>query len=340
MKASQRGARLGQALAGIALASGLSLFSTSAFAQKFCVFDPLGAQGDAFGVARDFQLAAKGWGVNIELKPYTNEGVAVDDLKAGQCDMAFMTGLRTRSFNQFAGTIDAVGGIETYVQMRKLLELLATPKVEKFMTNGLFEVVGVLPLGAGYPFVNDRSINTLAKAAGKKIAVMDWDKTQTILVQELGAQPVMSDITNYAGKFNNGAVDIIVAPIILYKPFELYKGLGSKGGIARFPVIQLTGQFVARKDKFPADFGARSREYMARQVDHAFAVIRQQEREVDTKHWMTVPVTDRSKYTDYMRSARISLTKQGFYDKRMISILKRIRCTTDPSDPECTSNEE
>lgn len=300
----------------------------------------MGTQGQVYAIAKDYQFVAKTWGITLELKAYTEERVAAEDFKAGQCDGVAITGLRARQFNKFSGSIDAVGAIPDYTIMRKIIELMAKPKLAPYMISGPYEIVGIVPIGAAYPFVNDRQINTLQKAAGKKIAVMDWDKTQAILVQQIGAQPVASDITNFAGKFNNGQVDIIVAPIILYQPLELYRGLGSKGAIARFPVIQLTGQVLIRHDKFPADFGQRAREYSLSQLNRAFGMIRNEERSVNPSHWMHVPLADRPGYTTLMRQARIQLTKDGFYDKRMMSILKRARCKQDPEEAECALTDE
>jgi hypothetical protein len=309
-------------------------------AQIFCVFDPMGTQGQVFAIAKDYQFTARTWGVNLELKAYTDEKIAAEDCKAGQCDGVAITGLRARQFNQFTGSIDAVGAIPDYTTLRKVIELMASPKLAKYMVNGPYEVVGIVPIGAAYPFVNDRRINTLDKAAGKKIAVMEWDKTQAILVQQIGAQPVASDITNFGGKFNNGQVDIIVAPIIVYQPLELYRGLGTKGGIARFPVAQLTGQILIRHEKFPAGFGQRGREFALEQIGRAFGMIRNEERAVKPAYWMHVPLSDRPGYTKLMRTARIQLTKDGFYDKRMMSVLKRFRCSQYPEDAECALTDE
>jgi hypothetical protein len=91
-----------------------------------------------------------------------------------------------------------------------------------------YEVVSIIPLGAVYPVVNDRRINTLAKAAGKRIAAFDWDKTQASLIKQIGARPVSADITNFAGKFNNGQVDIIAAPAMAVRPLELQKALAPR----------------------------------------------------------------------------------------------------------------
>ena len=318
----------------------LCLLPLSAAAQTFCVFDPEGAQGEGYSAARDYALEAKRWGVQLDLKVYTDEGVVVEDFKARQCDMMVVTGLRARQFNLFTGTIDSIGGLENYAELRKLMDVIGSQKLDPYMVSGPYEVTAIFPLGAGYAFVNDRQINKLTKAAGKKIGVLDWDKTQAMLVEAIGAQPVLSDLTNYGGRFNNGQVDIIVAPLIMFRPFELYKGLGTKGAIARFPILQLTAQVVAWHDRFPDDFGRQSRTYSSKQVDHAFAYIRQQEADVDPKYWMHVPLADRDGYTRLMREARLALVKNGYYDHRMLSILKRVRCASEPDDAECSQNDE
>lgn len=307
---------------------------------RFCVFDPLGEQGEFYAMVKDYEEVAEAWGVLLELHVYTDEGIAVEDFKTGQCDIVNVTGLRAREFNDFTGTIDSPGAIETYAEMHDLLSVMSSPSLAKYMVNGQYEVAGIFPLGAGYPFVNDRKINTLAKVAGKKIAVMDWDTTQAVLVQQLGAQPVLSDITNYGAKFNNGSVDVIIAPIILYKPFELYRGLGTHGGIVRRPVIQLTMQLLTRRNKFPPDFCQHSREYVASQQDRAFRLIRSLENQVDEHMWMYITTDERDSYYKLMREARVQLASQGFYDPRMLDILKRVRCRANPTDAECSQNEE
>ena len=324
------------------LATGLAalLLAGPVQAQNFCVFDPLGAQGDFYAMAKDYRVAAKRWGVDLVLKPYNDESIAVEDFKAGQCDLINMTGLRARQFNQFTGTIDSVGGIENYAQFHEVLNLMTSPKVAKYMSSGDYEVDGIFPIGAGYPFVNDRSITSLGKAAGKKVAVMDWDKTQAMLVELIGAQPVASDITNYGAKFNNGAVDIIIAPIVLYKPFELYRGLRHNGGIVRRAVIELSMQIVARRGRFPEDFGRNSREYTAGQVDRAFGTIHEMENQVDPHHWLYATTTSRDDYYKLMRDARMHLARDGFFDHRMLGILKRVRCKSDPGSAECALADE
>ncbi|MBP8852906.1 MAG: hypothetical protein KBG81_07750, partial [Moraxellaceae bacterium] len=74
--------RLVRALACVAW-----LLPAAASAQVLCVWDPMGAQGGGYNTMKDYVISARGWGpgVNITLKPYTDERVATEDFKAGQC---------------------------------------------------------------------------------------------------------------------------------------------------------------------------------------------------------------------------------------------------------------
>ena len=315
--------------------------ASSAQAQRFCVYDPVGANGPAYAMAKDYAVAAKGWGVSsLELKAYTDERVAAEDFKAGQCDQVAITGLRGRQFNSYIGSIDSIGSVPSYKHLRTVINALASPASEASMISGNYEVVGIVPLGAAYVFVRDRSINSIEKAAGKKIAVLDFDKSQAKLVQQLGAQPVSSDITNFTTKFNNGQVDIVAAPGIAYKPFEMYKGLSAGGAVYRFPLAQLTANMLIRSDKFPAGFGQKSRQYVLGQIDQAQRTIQQAEADIPAKYWLDLTPADKDKYTNMMREARVQLTKEGFYDPKMMSLLKKVRCKIDPSAAECADNVE
>lgn len=304
---------------------------------KTCIFDPGGSSGPGYLMAKDQALEMRKWGIDLQLQAYVDEKVAAENFKVGQCDAVNMSSLRARQFVKFAGSIDAIGGLMTYQQVGDLVQLLGKPAIAPLLIDGDYEVAGIVPLGAAYVMVNDRAINSVEKAAGKKVAVLDWDKSQAKLVQQMGAQPVASDISNFFGKFNNGQVDIIACPAIAYQPLELYKGIGDKGGIYRFPLVNVTGSFLIRRSKMPegVDVGKKMREYIAAQIPKAFAAIQQAEKDIPSDKWMELTPTEKDKYTKMMREARIMLTKDGTYDQRTMKILKRIRCTRDPSNYEC-----
>jgi hypothetical protein len=309
-------------------------------AHTACVFDLMGGMGDTFTLAKDFALQAQRAGVMLRLKPYTSEGVALDDFKAGQCDAVMMTNLRARQLNKFTGSVDALGAVPTQEELRSVIDLLMSPKSASRMVSGAYEVVAMIPLGAVYPFVDDRNINTLAKAAGKKIAVFDWDTTQARLVQRIGAQPVSADITNFAGKFNNGQVDIIAAPAIAFRPLELYRGLGTRGAIVNMPFMQITAVMVIRRDRFRDGDGQKLRDLADKMIDPAFAMIKKAEDDIPPQYWSRVPKVDIDGYFKLMREARVDLTKEGDYDPDMMHFLKRVRCRYNPDDAECILDDE
>ena len=321
-------------------AASVFTLSHTAQAQTVCVFDLLGTAGDTYTLMKDYALAAKGWGADVQLKAYTDERVAAEDFKAGKCDAVSLTGMRGRQFNTFTGSIDAIGAISSSKVAQSVMQLMASPKLASNMVNGNYEVSGVVPLGTAYLMVNDRSINTIAKAAGKKVAVLDYDKAQAKMVQQIGAQPVSADITNFGSKFNNGQVDIIGAPAMAFKPLELHKGLGSKGAIVRFPILQVTGNVIIRKDKFPAGFGQKSRDWVASQLPRMTSLISKTEAAIPAKYWMDIPANDKVGYVKLMRESRIALTKEGLYNKSMMSLLKRARCQVEPSSFECALKDE
>ena len=85
--------------------------------RKICVFDIVGNVGPVMGAMKDWQAAALGWDLEVELIPHTNEAIAAEDLKAGVCDAALITGIRGRNFNKYAGTIDSIGAIPSMEHM-------------------------------------------------------------------------------------------------------------------------------------------------------------------------------------------------------------------------------
>lgn len=335
-------------------ASLASLISTPVLAkQKACVFDIVGANGPAFAMAKDFVLAMQKVdpGIDIELKAYTDERVAAEDFRTGQCDAVAASSFRTKPYNLLTATVDALGATTvardgkidmeaSYEILHRAIKIFSSPAASSMMVQGQYEVAGIVPIGAAYPIVNDRAINSVEAAAGKRIAALDIDKVQTMTITRIGGQPVASDITNFATKFNNGNVDVIFAPALAYKPLELYKGIGTKGAISRMPVTFLTYQIIINKTKFPAGAGLKSRQYWLTQFEPTMKLIRKAEAELPAKVWMEIPPKDLTRYIQLLRDGRVEIAEEGLYDKRALKILKRIRCDLSPTDPECTSSAE
>lgn len=308
--------------------------------RSFCVFDPIGEKGPAYQGMLDYKAAALEWGAVLKLHVYTNEAVALADFKAGHCDAVGLTGTRIRPFNKFTASIEAVGAIDDYDQMRKLVGMLANPKASKYMIEGDYEVAGIMPAGAVYVFVRDKAINSVEAAAGKRLATIDYDVASVKVVNQIGATMVPVSIATFAPRFNNGYVDIAYAPAIAYEPFEMYKGMGEKGGILRFNLAQMNGQLILRKDRFPAGYAQKSREYAFNNFPKALEHILEAEKNIPKKYWIELPLEQREEYKAMLRQVRIELRDEGIYDAKMLKILFKLRCQTNPGHYECIEKRE
>ena len=315
-----------------------------------CFFDMQGKNGDFYSKAKDLALIAKRWNVIADIKVFTDERVAAENFKAGQCDAAGISTMRARQFNLFMGSIEAVGAITTYDQLRLLLRTLLDPKIVPLTITEPYQILGVLPVGGTYIHVRDRRINSVEKAAGKKIAVIDWDNSQAEIVNKIGAHPVPSNLSNFANKFNNGQVDIIVAPALVFRPFELNRGLGETGGIYRQPLTQMTASFVINRErlkkKLPdldeklAAFRVIADQFIDQILTQTYKWIDREEAAIPSKYWLTTDPENEQKYWNMLRDARVSMTKQGYYDPKMMALLKRVRCKTNPEQAECSQADE
>jgi len=305
--------------------------------KKMCVFDLLGANGSTFAQMKDYKIAALAWGVELELKPYTNERVAAEDFKSGLCNAVIFTGIRARQFNSFTGTMDAIGAMPSYAHLKSVITTISVKKAAKLMVSDPYEVVGIFPGGAAYMFVNDRSIDTVGELAGKRIAILDSDPAQVEMVTFVGASPVGTSIANMYSKFNNGSVDVTYGPGIVYEAMELYKGLEPNGGVIQFSLVQLTLQILTRKAEFPSDYGQKSREFVLGQFDQAIEIVKRYDSKIPAKLWISIPEKDKDGYQEVFRQSRLRLREKGIYNAKMLKLMRMLRCKKQPQQSECTA---
>jgi Family of unknown function (DUF6091) len=325
--------------------------SAACAGQTVCVFDPIGTRGDAHRALEDYRIHMARFGAELVIKTYTDESVAVADFKASQCDAVMATALRTRQFNATTAALDSPGASSILRQgridmnasfdvVRRFIVAMSSPKASALTRVGAYEVSGILPLGAAYAFVNDRAISTLQAAAGKRVGAFDHDKSQAELIARAGARPVAVNVANFASMFNNGNIDVLMAPSLAYKPFELAKGMGKKGAVARFPLTILTYQMVIRSDRFPPDFGQRSRDHFVSGLDQALQLARRADQDIPADRWIDPTPEENDQYMVMMRQGRVLMANKGHYDKQGLKILKKIRCSIEPAAAECSERTE
>ncbi|MEJ5033449.1 putative solute-binding protein [Acinetobacter sp. MYb177] len=308
--------------------------------QQVCVFDLLGKAGESYKFLEEWALVSKKWGAQVQLISFQDEDLADKAFQNDKCDAVYMTSMRARTYNKFAGSIDALGGVPSNKIAQKAVEYVLDPRNTKRMTTTLqgenYEVAGIGLIGSAYIFVKDRSLNTIEKAQGKKFAILHYDRAQRMMVERVGAVPVMSDISNFIKKFNTGEVDVVAAPAYAYKPLEIEKGLGSKGAMLNFPVVNVTADLIVRPERFPAQFGEQSRQWFLQKIPQSFAMVQRLEAAIPSKIKMQLSKEDKEKYQRLLREGRIDLTKQGIYDPGMMRVLKKARCTVERTNFECS----
>ena len=316
--------------------------SAKTVTKSLCIYDPIGANGFIYQEMQDYVTAALKWGVHFQPRAYSNEGVAASDFKAGKCDAIEFTGIRNMHFVKFAGSLDMAGGLQTYKEEHTAMQVMSSPKAAKYMQSGPYETVGVFPAGKVFLFAhNKKELASLKQAAGKKIAIMSYDKQARALVNVVGATPVPSSIATFGPKFNNGSVDYAYAPSFAYKALELYKGLGKNGGIADFVLGQLSLQIDIHKKEFPKGFGQQSRTWVLNNMwQPAIRRVKHDDKSIPNHYWVHISGKRAQKYRKIFLHTRQRLWKDGWYNHKMQHLLKKIRCHYNPSLAECSEHYE
>lgn len=316
-------------------------------AREFCVFDVAGANGFVYRTLQSYHRKAAVAGVRLNMRPYSDEGRAVADFRAGRCDIVAVTDMGARHFNDFSGSISAIGAVPRYEDLKVLLHILASPRVGHHLEQNGFEVLGVTPMGAAYLFVNDRSINHVDALKGKRITVFEGHHDARHMVEYVGAVPVAAKISNFARLFNSGKADISYAPAAAYEVLEMFRGMGESGGIVNYPVGQVTVQLIARAGTFDDDFVKKSRRIMSRLYPEAMRIVRQYERAIPDDRWVDISPEAMRGYQEMLRGVRIDMQQSteesgmlaaGVYHDDMMTILRKVRCYTNPGAAECSAD--
>lgn len=329
--------KIGVTLAAIILLGTVSELQAK---QNVCVFDLLGKAGETYKVTEEWVTATKAWQADVRLIPYQDEAKAQNDFESGKCDAVYMTSMRARKYNRFAGSIDAIGGVTNNHVAQKAISFVLDKRNKRRLFTTVegqnYEVAGILQFGLAYVFVHDKNLNTIEKAKGKKFAYLQYDIAQKEIVDSLELTAVPSEISDFAKKFNNNQVDVIASPAYAFKPLEIERGIANGGAMFSFPVVNITGDLIIRPEKFPANFGAQSREWFVEQIPRSFTLVKRLENAIPAKYKFNLPKEDEVRYQKILREGRIRLTKQGVYDPTMMNVLKRARCTVDRTSFECS----
>lgn len=318
------------------------IFSQTAIAEtlvkrKVCTWDPVGMNGPVMSFFRDLTAQAIPWGLDLEFTPYDDENKVTADLSSGVCDIGIVTAILSRDFVQFAGTLDAIGGITSEDKLKKTLATITSPKATDLMSDGDYEVVASLPVGSMFAFVNDKSINNVDKFKGKRIGILNGDIQTQTFAELSGAIPFQTSLSKFADQFKQGYIDITFMPALAYETFELYQGLGDNGGILDIRLFYGMIQAISRKSKFSEEFGIEMRRYMYNRLPTMLKMIKQAEASIPRKYWIETPQEVKDELEDFYKNIRLTLKVNKQFDSRALTLLWKIRCQTSPEREECVA---
>tara|TARA_R110001592_G_scaffold91754_3_gene268226 strand:- start:13093 stop:14121 length:1029 start_codon:yes stop_codon:yes gene_type:complete len=306
---------------------------------KFCIWDPVGSNGPFITFLKQTKLNAITWGIDLQLEAYTDEKVAFNDFKSGVCDAVFLTNLLARELVPFTAAFGAPGAINSIDELKTLSATLNSPKAINIITNGKYEVSGIFPIGEIYTFVNDKNNVRISSISGKKVSVLNGDVASSRFAKVVGASPVHTSLATWGGQFNNGNVDVMFAPALAYNTFELYKGLGEKGGIIDFNILYAVMQMVVNTQKVPEGFASQMRQHALSRFDELENTVKQAKSEIPEHYWVRLDEPSLKEYENLSKKIRLDLRDENAFEPKAISLLWKIRCKFNPSYTECASPE-
>lgn len=303
-----------------------------------CIWDPIGKSGPAEKVLKEVKIKLMSWGVDLTYVVYSDERVAIEEFKLGRCDAVNVLDFRVRPFNHFTGSISAIGALTSYEQLGVVLNSISTEQAAPLMRVGEYEITGFGPAGAIFLFTRDRSILEPEDFGGKRMAVLEGIPEVEYLTKKRGVTPVSSGIFDSFLKFNNGVVDLVAGPAIVYEPFELNKGLEPNGGIFERPFLYITMQVVARWDKLPEGIGQKGRSWSIEKYKDFVKFLSDPEDRLPQKYMIHIPQRLIDFWIEDFRESRMVLAEMGIYDPRMLKLMRKVRCKFDPHRAECSAD--
>jgi hypothetical protein len=99
-------------------------------------------------------------------------------------------------------------------------------------------------------------------------------------------------------------------------------------------------QILIRADKFPEGFGQKSRSTVTSYFDKVSEFVEKETKEIDPKYWVDLSSDAKQQYGGMLRDVRIKLRDQGVYDGRMLKLMRKLRCKTNPAAAECVERLE
>lgn len=305
--------------------------------RTFCIWDPLGKHGPV-AVATNHQiLRSRHYGLDLTIRVFQNEDALVSKFTTDDdCDAMLVRGASARDFNRFLATVEAPGAITSRDQLYLLAQVLAKPDIAPRLTDDKYTALGLVTLGGNHIFVRSREHATLKSLKGLPMAVPDTDRGNAWLTSALNGEPQSASLPATVQYFSEGAVEVMVAPDIGY----LVMGQGQTGdaSVAMQPAIgQSTLQLIGRADRFPPGLALILREDFLFRFNNYARLLDKELANIPAGFWITPSDEERQTLAVNSQKTRLALREQGYYDRSMLRLARKIRCRFEPNNRECTN---
>ncbi|MCY6412310.1 DUF6091 family protein [Acinetobacter sp. VNH17] len=315
----------------------LGLIATNSWAgeQTWCVFDPVGTQGDISRRLQDIRLYAQQSQVQLKFKTFNNESEAIQTFDQGKCSGLVASNFNTYRYNRFMGSTGGIGLISNNRVARMLLQLFNHPNVERRMVGSDYEVLGMIPIGTAYMMMNTQQISKVSQLKNKRIGILENNPPQQALVQSVSAQPVYVDFSNAVDLFKQKKIDILAAPAYGVLPYNMKKEFGASTQVVNFPVAYFAINIVIRPQSYPTGFGHQIRSWFVKNSNVLAAQAMQWENHLPAYYWADISSFEKQGYEALVAKIRNRYVDSGYYDAYFVDLIRRLRCLDDPQYLEC-----
>ena len=303
--------------------------------RHFCIWDPLGKLGPIASTVQDQTVRSVHYGLDASIAIFNNEQELIENFKKEKtCDAILVRGALAREFNKFAGTIEAIGALPERKHLQLLMQVFTNPRLNRYMTDGEYTVMGFATIGGNYAFMRDRAYNSLSALEGKQVAVQAIEAPMKALVNQYGGTPIEGGMMRNVLAYTDERVSSMISTAIAY----LVMGSGQSGdstGVLRNPLSQSTMQLIGRAEQFPDELAQLLREDFLLKFNNYAGRVDTEMNLVPDEFWIETPLEETEKLEDIAREVRLAMRDRGFYDATMLRITRKIRCRFNPDKAEC-----
>lgn len=311
---------------------------TSTFAQavKWCVYDPIGGQGPFAQIFKDYQISAQSWSMQMQTQFYTKEAAALNAFEQRQCDVLVASSYQTHKYNAFMGSLGAVGAIQDPRVVTSLLKQIAHPRLNPYLSNRDYQVLGMLPVGFAYFLAEDGQRRKLGDLVNAKMGVIENEIAQISMAKRIGAQPIGVNFDNVSEKLIKKEIDLVPMPIMALETFNLHQQLSlQQYSIVNFPIVFIGLNIIARQGVLDEKVVESSRQWFAEKANPLVKQMMRTENQLPAQYWLDLSTQDRQAYEKLLVKMRQEFVYKKFYHPVFVDLMDKFKCVHLPNAYGC-----